>query len=294
MPTIYPPVAQAIFALTQWAAPWSLRGVRVMSVVFDSLCVLLIIAILKQLVLPLSQVLIYAWSPLVLKEFANSGHMDTIAMAMVLLSLLLLLRRHWGWAGTALALGVASKYYPLVLAPVIGQRVWQEGHGVFRRWAIAFLGTLTLCFAPLLGDELRAFRGLGIYAGTWEMNAGLFSLVQNFIRLVAGDVAPYATRLLLSGLMLAALVWSLRRPSAPRDNAGLIARCVFVLGVLFLLSPVQTPWYLCWMVPLLCVALSRAWLLLSGLILCYYLGFFVEYHYAEPQRSVLWKWSMTS
>lgn len=288
VPTIYPPVAQAVFALTQRAAPWSLRGVRVMSVVFDGLCVLLVIAILKQLALPLSQVLIYAWSPLVLKEFANSGHMDTIAMAMVLLSLLFLLRRRWGWAGTALALGVAGKYYPLVLAPVIGQRVWQEGRGVFHRWAIAFVGTLALCFAPLITDELRAFRGLGIYAGTWELNAGLFSMVQSFARLVAGDVAPYATRLLLGGLMLAALVWSLRRTSAVRDDAGLIGRCVFVIGVLFLLSPVQTPWYLCWMVPLLCVVPSRAWLLLSGSILCYYMGFFVEYHYAEPQRSVLW------
>jgi hypothetical protein len=214
--------------------------------------------------------------------------MDAIAMAGVLLSLLLLLQRRWGSAGATLALGVAGKYYPLVLAPVIGQRVWQEGRGVFSRWAIAFVGTLALCFAPLITDELRAFRGLGIYAGTWEMNAGLFSLVQNFIRFVAGDVAPYATRLLLSGVMLAAVVWSLRRPPAVRDDVGLIRRCAFVLGVLFLLSPVQTPWYLGWTVPLLCVVPSRAWLLLSGLVLCYYLGFFVEYHYAEPQRSVLW------
>ncbi|MBI3020686.1 MAG: hypothetical protein HYY59_01635 [Candidatus Omnitrophica bacterium] len=68
----------------------------------------------------------------------------------------------------------------------------------------------------------------------------------------------------------------------------MIARCVFVLGVLFLLSPVQTPWYLGWLVPLLCVVPSRAWLLLSGSILCYYLGFFVEYHYPAPQRSGLW------
>jgi len=288
VPTIYPPVAQAVFALTQWAVPWSLRGVRVMSVVFDGLCVLLVIAILRQLALPLSRVLIYAWSPLVLKEFANSGHMDTIAMTMVLLSLLLLLRRRWSWAGATLALAVASKYYPLVLAPVIGQRVWQERRGVFHRWAVAFLGTLALCFAPLIGDELRVFRGLGIYAGTWELNAGLFGVVQNFARIVAGDVAPYATRLLLSGLIIAALVWSLRRPPAVRDDIGLLARCVFVIGVLFLLSPVQTPWYLCWLVPLLCVVPSRAWLLLSGLILCYYLGFFVEYHYPEPQRSIFW------
>jgi hypothetical protein len=288
VPTIYPPIAQAAFALTQWAAPWSLRGVRVMSVVFDGLCVPLVIAVLRQLALPLSRVLIYAWSPLMLKEFANSGHMDTIAMAMVLLSLLLLLRRRCGFSGAALALGVAAKYYPLVLAPVIGQRVWREGRGIFSRWVIAFLGMLTLCFAPLLGDELRAFRGLSIYAGTWELNAGLFSLVQSLTQLVAGDAASYATRVIFGGLMLAALIRSLRRPPAHRDDVGLIGRCVFVLGVVFLLSPVQTPWYLAWLVPLLCIAPSRAWLLLSGLMPCYYLGFFVEYHYPEPQRSALW------
>ena len=113
-------------------------------------------------------------------------------------------------------------------------------------------------------------------------------MVQSFAQLVAGDFAPYATRFFFSGLMLAALVWSLRRAPAVRDDVGLIRRCVFVISVLFLLSPVQTPWYLCWMVPLLCVVPSRAWLLLSGSILGYYLGFFVEYHYAEPQRSALW------
>ncbi|PIP72380.1 MAG: hypothetical protein COW89_06695, partial [Nitrospinae bacterium CG22_combo_CG10-13_8_21_14_all_47_10] len=35
----------------------------------------------------------------------------------------------------------------------------------------------------------------------------------------------------------------------------------WVMALVFLLSPVQNPWYLCWVVPFLCVFPQRSWII---------------------------------
>jgi len=49
------------------------------------------------------------------------------------------------------------------------------------------------------------------------------------------------------------------------------------MGLVFLLSPVQNPWYLCWTVPFLCFFPWRSWMLLTGLMGMYYLDFYFDY-----------------
>lgn len=288
VPTIYPPLAQAVFAATQGIAPWSLRGMRTILLLFDGLCVLLIVALLRRLALPTARVLIYAWSPLVLKEFANSGHMDVVAMAAVLASLLLLVQRRWIWASVMLALGVAGKYFPLVLVPVVGARLWREGRRIAPAGAVAWLMTLGVCTAPFLGDGIRMFRGLRVYATSWELNAGSFALLEMITRWAMPASAAAAARVLAAGLIVAVIVWGVRRQPDRRDPMAMAGACLVSLGALFLLSPVQDPWYLAWLVPLLCVHPWRPWLLLTGLIHLYYLGFFIEYHLQTPESAAFW------
>ena len=43
-----------------------------------------------------------------------------------------------------------------------------------------------------------------------------------------------------------------------------------------LLSPVCNPWYACWLLPVLCVHRSAAWLAFTGLVMLSYL------YYVEP------------
>jgi len=56
------------------------------------------------------------------------------------------------------------------------------------------------------------------------------------------------------------------------------------MALVFLVSPVQNPWYLCWVVPFLCIFPWRAGILLTGLVGLYYLDFYFDYqdinHYA--------------
>lgn len=86
VPTVYPPAAQAVFALAALATPgpaplWAhvliLKGFLL---AFDLATLLLVVSLLRRLQLPPSWCLAYAWCPLVVKEFANSAHLDSIAV----------------------------------------------------------------------------------------------------------------------------------------------------------------------------------------------------------------------
>lgn len=287
--TIYPPVAQTVFALIQGIVPWHVQGMRTLLLVFDGLCLLLLIAILKRLALDPARVLIYAWSPLVVKEFANAGHMDTIAMAGVLLCVLMVISRRWALAGASLAVAVASKYYPLVLLPIMSRHLWRVSRQAFAAGLTGFLVTLAICFAPALRDGLNYFRGAGVYADAWRINEGVFGVLAWGTRAVMGQPAELATRLLAGLLFLGLIGWVLRSQQR-QDNPSLdlTRRMLLVVGTLFLLSPAAFPWYLGWLIPFLCFHASWPWLLLTGLVQLYYLGFLAEYHYPGPTANALW------
>ena len=58
------------------------------------------------------------------------------------------------------------------------------------------------------------------------------------------------------------------------------------MALVFLLSPIQNPWYLSWVVPFLCLFPSRAWILLTGLVGLYYIDFYFDYQ--EIQSWTQW------
>jgi len=94
--TIYPPLSQAVFAATAWLTPErasvqaQIRVLKGVLLTFDLATIGLVMGLLINLGQPPARVLAYAWCPLVLKEFANSGHLDSIAVALTTATLWLL------------------------------------------------------------------------------------------------------------------------------------------------------------------------------------------------------------
>jgi hypothetical protein len=139
VPTVYPPASQAVFAsaafVTPAAAPaWlHMLVLKVLLVGFDVAALGVLVALLRRLRLPDTWCLAYGWCPLALKEFANSGHLDSIAVFFTTLAMFWLVvpvrasgaretRLSVGAATAAmLALGVAvlAKSYPVILLPVV-------------------------------------------------------------------------------------------------------------------------------------------------------------------------------
>ena len=54
----------------------------------------------------------------------------------------------------------------------------------------------------------------------------------------------------------------------------LLRRAALLIGAALILSPVCNPWYVCWLLPLLCIHRSPAWLAFTGLVMLSYLYYY--------------------
>ena len=121
--TVYPPVAEAAFALAYWLKPWSLDAWRAILLVGD-LAILGVVGLLLQAIgRPLVWATLYWWNPLVVKELHNSAHMDMLVVLAVLAALYLAVRLRAFSAAAAVALGIGAKLWPVILLPTL-MRPW--------------------------------------------------------------------------------------------------------------------------------------------------------------------------
>jgi hypothetical protein len=142
-PTIYPPVAEYIFFLGTRLSE-SVTAMKTTLLAFELVGMLLLLRLLDEWGLPRERILIYAWHPLTLWEFAGSGHVDAAVVTFVMLALWAR-RRQAAWlTGSALAAAALVKFFPAVLFPAL-----------YRRWdwkmPVAAAATVLLAYAPFIG-----------------------------------------------------------------------------------------------------------------------------------------------
>lgn len=287
--TVYPPAAQGLFAVAQWLTPWSLGGWRGLMLLADLANLALLLALLAGAGLPLEWTLLYGWSPLILKEFGNSLHVDVFVVLGLLLMMTALQRGRVGWALVALALAGLVKLAPLILLlPLVGW-VWRRSPRDAACGMGLVLLTLIVGYLPFLSAGRRLFDGLGQFVGRWRINDSLFSL----FAAVASDGAARVT----AGVLLAAAagmttLWVMRgaagdrreslrgdrRESLRDDLRRLWAGMLGLLAASFLLLPTGNPWYFSWTMPFLTVMPVRTLIWLSGALGLYYLDFWCAYH----------------
>ncbi len=287
--TIYPPVAQAVFALAHALAPWSRAGVLTLYYASDCAAFALLLALLHRLGRNPALVLVYWWNPLCVKEIYNSLHMDILLLPCLLLFLWMLLRGRPVFASSALAVAAAVKLWPvLLLAPMLV--ALRKSPRVLVISLCAFLLLSALLLAPMAGTRvLGNASGLAAYSARWEMNDALFMVFPWLVRHIAAIAshtlsAGEAHRVgkVLAGLvLLAAMALICRRPVsldprvAKRDY-GIVVAVLWITAALFLLSPTQFPWYFTWFAPLLALVPSRGLLLLTLTLPLYYLKFYLD------------------
>src|SRR6266446_4583056 len=113
--TIYPPAAQWLFALAAALAPGSIVGWRLLLLLFDGATVAILLLLLRRLGMSPTAVIIYAWSPLVVFEGVQAGHVEAAMIPLILLALLLRQTGSLVLAGVALGAG-ALGFLPEYLA----------------------------------------------------------------------------------------------------------------------------------------------------------------------------------
>lgn len=225
--TVYPPLAQIAFALGHAQEPLSLVALKRVWLVCELASIALILVCLARLDLPLWWSVAYAWSPLAIKEFGLTGHLDVLVVPFILGCCERLLAGRRTMAGVLLGLAVASKIWPAALMlPLIRRLGWR---GVMSCLTISALAALPLLLAVGGGSGLAAF------GRSWEANASVYALMAPKFGAIA--------RPLVGGLWLGLLGWLAWR-DAPHDQAGL-PRLMFASSAgLLICAPVVNPWYL--------------------------------------------------
>ena len=337
--TVYPPVSQAVFAGVAKLGPIFIDGkpgrggiettvtldsgqtvsteislhvfnMKLWIVLFDALTIALIWYLLRTQNKPLGWLVAYAWCPLVLKEFANSGHLDSIA---VFLSIgAIAMARGWLYGnasrqnprliGCAVlsALAIGAKLYPIIFVFAISIIAWRK-YGWRQATTFALTSVvlgLVICMPMLftskyIDDQANSSSqvhrsdvadapvqfnptdGLTEFLSRWEMNDFLFMVVHEPLKAILPDGrAPFLTARALTGLtcLLIAFVLSIRARTLESPDEFL--RVMFLIIAWFwLLAPTQNPWYWTWALPLIAFTRYRTWLFVSGAAMIYYWRF---------------------
>jgi len=294
--TIYPPVAQLLFAAGA-AMTRGPAGIKIILLLCDLAATALLLSLLKRLGLPASRALVYAWNPLTVIEVAWSGHLEPAGLLLTLLATFAIIQGWKGRSAVALTLAGLVKILPLAL---------------FLPFARSLRAPRVLVWAPLLAAAaFWPFRaagrhlasGAGVYARHWSANEAIFGLVRAAI--IALDPTPALKRgldLLRSGMpgqdLLARLYPYLYPDDLARAFCAAVAaagaivivrrvgdplRGAYLLtGLLLLLSPTLHPWYLLWVLPWVSLYPSRAWVLLTGLSILFYVNLGAPSEASEP------------
>lgn len=265
--TIYPPVAQLFFWLSNKLCYDSLIFMKLIFVLVDICVVIAIVFLLNDKGLNPLMSVVYAWSPLVLKEIANSGHYDSLAILGFVCFLLFMERKKENFSSLALSAGILSKFFPVVMLPYLWIR---------KKYRLCFCIVLFVCalYLPFLiwnGTGLRVFSGLLVYAEKWAINGSVFELFRSLLACVLLPAKAYIlAKLLMALVYILSFIYLLYR-YAMKDNW--MEFSFWAIALMFLFSPVADPWYYCWVLPLLCFYPRPSFIMLSGLLVLSYLDF---------------------
>lgn len=278
--TVYPPTAQAGFALAHVAAPWSLNAWRAVILLFDIVTVAGLLLLLRAIGKPLHFAAIYWWNPVLLKEAYNSAHMDLLILPFALAALWFTLRSQPIRSACALVLAIGAKLWPVLLAPLLLRSIQAPPKRLVMATLIGAV-IVVLLMAPIVAaGPLGAQSGFTAYGDRWEMNDALFMVVLKGARALSDMLrldSPWPDRIARAAaafVVLAILAWLTRKPM--QSGSDLANRIVIVLGVAFMLSPTQFPWYYLWILPFLALSPRPSLLVLSAMLPLYYLKFYYQ------------------
>lgn len=257
---VYPPLSQLIFAASAWLSP-TLGAMKLTFIIFDVLTIGILLLTLRELNINDTRIAIYALNPLIIMEFAGSGHSDSAGIFFMLCALYFFLKKRTYSPAACLALSVLNKFLPLVFLPFLLGRKKVAA-------ILLFVAAIALFYAPFLSAGRKLFQSLIIYAEHWFFNASLYDafLWVGNDKMTARRMSAAVFLLVMGGLYM----WYSRRDSASRGPA-LYSVAYAGWGAFLLLTPVLHPWYVCWIVPFLVILPNRAWIFFTGAVFLSYL-----------------------
>ncbi len=192
IPTIYPPVSQAFFALNALFGG-GLTLMKALLVAFEAAMVALVWRATRDHIAPFKLLLafgIYALNPLVILEVAWSGHLDVIAWGSLVAGLVVwqsdpeLRAKTLIAAGVLVGVSISAKLLGVLALPflVTGRFAGESGwlpRALPKRLATVAIALVVVAasYLPFADAGGKLFAGFGTYAATWRSNEGGYRAV---------------------------------------------------------------------------------------------------------------------
>ena len=250
--TIYPPLAQAWFGGVYRLAGIDARhkAWQVAGLATEMAVVALLPLVLAAWGRDRRWSALYALSPFPAVEVVNNGHVDGLAVLVVVLALLLAARRRPGWAGALLGAAALVKLYPAVVLAGLASSAVRRSSAIVRAVAAA-VAVVAVGYLPhVIAVGARVLGYLPGYLREEQYDKGGRYLLAGLLGLPAG-----VTGFLAAAALLAVLGWVLVcRIPAPRAFAAILG------AALLAATPVQ-PWYAVALLAVATVAVDPRWVL---------------------------------
>ena len=199
------------------------------AVAFDLGALALMPALLRAASLPAGLALVYGWNPLLVKEVAASGRIETIPLFFLLLAFLLLQKKRPGASALAYGASLAGPPFLWATLPLAARALG------FR--LVLSLFVAALAWAPLAAT--RPFADLMGWPPSSSIGGSLMPATAELARLLV-------TRDPLAALLFCAGIWlllALVRAAKLAPNGGELPReALVLLGCFIFLSPQVLPW----------------------------------------------------
>ncbi len=276
--TIYPPLTQALFALSYIIKPWSLLPWRTILLIFDIATLVLLLYSLNAFRLPAIYSMIYWWNPLLVKEIYNSGHLDALVLPFALGGVLLASKSRYFVSLSSLAAGIGVKLWPAFLLPLVIRPILSSPGKVLRA-VVLLIFLISILLLPIYLSGPDESSGLIAYGSRWQNNDSVFRILIFISRLSLGALGfetyqKYAlARVIAASLTVLWIAYvTYRKPS----GSGFFRNSLFIIAFVFLVSPTQFPWYYTWILPFLALQPRFSLIIPTALLPLYYLRYYLE------------------
>ena len=257
VPTIYLPVAQGVYALSYLLAPSNLVALKGIFLLCDLVTCGALTWLLACKGLDPRHVIIYAWCPLPIVEYALQGHVDPLTIMFTVLAVLCSTSTKHGarvLTGILIGLGALTKIYPIILLAVVLRR---------RDWSL-----LAACGVTILAGYLpflimghgQVLGFLPTYINEQGDNAGVVQWAVRWISPHLGFtsastlVLEYVVDLVVVGAAaLAVLLLRLR------ERVSVEAALALLIGTVFAVSSHVFPWYVPALLPWVALLAGPLW-----------------------------------
>jgi alpha-1,6-mannosyltransferase len=239
--TIYPPVAQMFFfAVTRIGE--SVTVMRAAFLACEAVTVAMIWLLLRQSGQPVTRLVAYLWHPLPMWEIANSGHIDAVMIALMMVGLWLAIGGRALHGVAAISLAALAKPFAVFALPACW-RAWD-----WRAPALA-VAVAAACYVPYRSAGIGVLGFLPEYLREEHIGDGgdnwWLTVWRSVVGAHPGDAILF---LALAGLVLGAFALTSALRKERTQQTILADTGMLLLLFLLLLSP-RYPWYFLSIVP---------------------------------------------